>query len=551
MVENVFAIRAVAYHFDYSGYYRNVAASDPDKAASAAASGAVARDWNDMGNATYSGGRIAALWQPTDQLSVNLMYLSQQIDQDGRAIGDLALGEFEHARYTRLTTQQPERLTDDLSLVNLVMQYDFESVSLVSSSSWTDYDQFDDQDFGLFTEPIFGADVPSFLSDLTRSSQFVEEVRAVSRWDKPVQFLVGLYYENIDQVQDQQVDWEGDPAYDLFEGALWLDSSQLVETTQKAIFGEVSWEFADQFALTGGIRHFDYTRSYSFEGDGVILGGPLSSNSRSEEDGQNYKANLSFRPSENALYYAQWSQGFRLGYPLDPPPGICDLDGDGLIDGIGLPGQKQLDSDSLDSYELGAKWSLGGNRVDIRTAIFRNDWQDIPLNITGACGFLFPFNAGEARTSGLEFEGSARLSDRWQLDFSAGYLKGELTRDAPGLGVNGDRLPGSPEFTATLGLQYDFLLRTREGFLRADLAYVGGYYNTLQQEGPEIADYTTLNLAGGLRLGPVDLQLFVLNATNSDAATWIDQRPEFPSAYRLRPRTAGVSLRYAFGDTHD
>lgn len=31
-------------------------------------------------------------------------------------------------------------------------------------------------------------------------------------------------------------------------------------------------------------------------------------------------------------------------------------------------------------------------------------------------------------------------------------------------------------------------------------------------------------------------------------ATWIDQRPEFPLAYRLRPRTAGLSLRYAFPD---
>jgi hypothetical protein len=133
------------------------------------------------------------------------------------------------------------------------------------------------------------------------------------------------------------------------------------------------------------------------------------------------------------------------------------------------------------------------------------------------------------------------------LDFSAGYLKGELTKDAPGLGVDGDRLPGIPNYNATLGLQYDYRFREHDAFLRGDLATVGGFYNNLREEGQEIGDYTTLNLAAGMQLGKFDVQLFINNVTNSDAATWIDQRPTFPSAYRLRPRTAGLSLRYTFG----
>ena len=546
LVEDIFAIRVVAYHFDYSGYYRNIAASDPEKSASAAAFGAVAKDWNNAGNATYSGGRVSALWEPTEKLSFNLVYLNQRIHQDGRAIGDLRLGEFEHARYTRYTTGRPERLEDDLGMVNLVIEYNFDSVGLFASTSWTRYDQLDDQDFGQYSEPILGADVPNFLVDDTRSNQFAQEVRAVSQWDKPVQFLFGLYYEDLDQTSIEYLDWEGDPAYDLFGGELWLYTSQALKTKQKAIFGEVSWALNEYLTLTGGMRYFDYKRSLDFVGDGIILGGPASSYSTADEDGNNYKVNVSYRPEEDTLYYAQWSQGFRLGFPTGATPDICDIDGDGLIDGIGLPAQEQLNSDTLDSYELGGKWSLADNRLDLRASVFRNDWKDIPLALFGDCGFSFSFNAGEARTSGVEFEGSSQLADRWRLDFSAGYLKGELTRDAPGLGSDGDRLPGSPKYSATLGLQYDLYFRSREAFLRADLAYVGGYYNNLQQSGQEIGNYTTLNLAGGLRLGSFDLQLFVLNATDSDAATWIDQRPEFPSAYRLRPRTVGLKLRYAF-----
>lgn len=95
-------------------------------------------------------------------------------------------------------------------------------------------------------------------------------------------------------------------------------------------------------------------------------------------------------------------------------------------------------------------------------------------------------------------------------------------------------------------MQYDFQYRSHNTFLRAGLATVGGYYNNLQEEGMEAGDYTTVNLAAGILLGRWDLQLFIQNLTDSNAATWINAFPEYPSAYRLRPRTTGFSLRYAF-----
>jgi outer membrane receptor protein involved in Fe transport len=272
----------------------------------------------------------------------------------------------------------------------------------------------------------------------------------------------------------------------------------------------------------------------------------VSESLSTDENGETYKLNLSYTPTDRSLYYVQWSQGFRLGEPFGSPPAVCDLDGDGLIDGLGIAAQEQLNPDTLDSYEVGAKLASSDNRVNLRTAVFYNQWSEIPVTRTGDCGFIFLFNAGEAKTSGVELEGSAQLSSQWRLDFSAGYLDGKLTRDAPGLGNDGDRLPGIPKYNAALGLQYDFRYREHDGYLRGDLATVGGFYNNLQEEGEEIGDYTTLNLASGIQLGQFDVQLFINNVTNSHATTWIDQRPEFPSAYRLRPRTAGVSLRYTF-----
>ena len=545
--QDVFAIRAVAYYFDRSGNFKNVAANDPVKSASAAATGGLVRNHDDVGSSTYKGGRISALWAPSDELRLNLMYLHQKIEQEGQPMGDLSIGQFEQARYSRFSTGRGEYTKDDLSVLNLLIEYDLGKVALVSSTSWNEYEDTKDWDIGKFLDFLYGEDAPIFLHDVTSTKSFVQELRFTSKWEYPLNFLAGVYYENRRPTLTQLADWAGDPAADPFDGELLVSSTSPRKEEQLAFFGELYWNINEALAATAGIRHFRYQKSLVTRQDGLWVGGPVKEASSAEATDNTYKLNLSYKPDESALYYAQWSQGFRLGEPLIPQANHCDLDGDGLIDGIGLAELAQLDSDNLDAYEVGGKWSLVDKRVEVRSAAFYNKWTKLPISRTGDCGGVFLFNAGKAMTAGLELEGSAQLSRSWRLDFSAGYLKAELTSDAPGLGLDGDRLPGTPKYNATLGLQYDFMYRSHDGFFRGDVADVGGYYNNLQQEGLETGDYTTINLAAGLQLGRWDLLVFIQNLTNSSAATWLNIDVEYPSAYRLRPRTTGVSLRYAFG----
>ena len=95
---------------------------------------------------------------------------------------------------------------------------------------------------------------------------------------------------------------------------------------QKAIFGEISYEFSEQWLLTLGGRHFQYDRvdTTTYLGDFLFNGGD------SEEDigesGNIYKANLAFTPNENTLIYGQWSEGFRLGRGQPLPSAGCDVE---------------------------------------------------------------------------------------------------------------------------------------------------------------------------------------------------------------------------------
>ncbi len=546
LIDNTLAVRAVAYHFDDSGYYRNIAGSDPVKSAAAARTGAVAIDRDDAGSAITTGGRIALRWMPLDQMSVDLTYAKQRTEEQGNAYGDLAIGDFEQARYTRLSNERGEYNDSDLSLFNLQLDYNFGAVALVSSTSWADYSNAEDWNVGRVFVFATGDDSPLFLLSGTQTDRFVQEIRVVSQWAHALQFTGGVYFESNDSDFAQDIDFDGDPAFDPFGGALLVEFRGGFYVDQKAVFGELSWAVNDSLVATAGARWFEYDGTERIVGDGIFNGGPVSESNSSSESDATYKLNLSYAPDERALYYAQWSQGFNLGRPLGELPDLCDQDNDGLVDGLGVPAQSQLFSDSLDNYEFGAKLNLADGRIALRGAAFYNDWQDIPISIGADCGFILPFNAGEAMTAGLELEGSLRLGEQWRLDLGAGYVESELTADAPGLGVDGDRLPGNPRYNATLALQYDFRLRGDDSYLRADIAHVGGYYNNLQEQGEELGDYTTVNLSAGLSRDTWRATLFVHNLGDNDAATWLTPFNVYSSAYRLRPRTVGVQLTYGF-----
>jgi outer membrane receptor protein involved in Fe transport len=234
---------------------------------------------------------------------------------------------------------------------------------------------------------------------------------------------------------------------------------------------------------------------------------------------------------------------------VGPPPPGCDQDGDGIIDEVGLP-WKDIEADTLESLELGYKAQFAQRRVGVQAAVFDIDWNGIPIDVPvgGFCASTLPFNAGSAMSRGLELAVNALLTDRLQLDLTASWVNAELTEDAPGLGMDGDRLPGSPEYNATIGLEYRFDLGDFPGWARGDLSWVGDYYSTLQEDPPRLGDYVMVDLATGLGFNRWSFELFVHNLTDEDALTWANPIwAPYPRGSILRPRTIGARVMYVFG----
>lgn len=540
VVEDRFALRAVAYRFDNSGFIRNVAAQDAAKLAAvdffdARLPGKV----KDRGASETEGFRLGALWRVSDELDIRITAISQDTDQDGVPTIDVRQGPYEQSRFARLDGTE-ESLATELDLYSLTVNYDAEDWSLTSASAWIDSTAGIDWDVGLFfLDALEGVEPPYWLYQADFNDVFTQELRW--SWDNGGRWraLIGAFYEERDYAFVQTLNFEGtdDPFGGFFDG----DETYPAKAVRRSLFADTSLGLTDQLEITAGIR------TYRVEGGG------LGSSPEDRQSGETLKAGLDWRPErsvlgEQPLIYATWAEGFRPGIVVREPPERCDQDGDGIIDEVNLPWE-DIGFDDVSSVEIGYKASFAERRVSVEAAAFKIDWTGLRIDVTvpGACASTLPFSAGTAESKGFEFALSALLTDDLQLDVSASWLNAELAVDGL-LGPAGSRLPGSPDFNASLGLEYAFEIGGHSAWIRGDAAWVGDYYNNLEETAPKIGDYSTLNLGGGVDFGLWSLELFVNNVTDSDALTWANQIwVPYDRETRFRPRTVGARLGYTFG----
>ena len=189
------------------------------------------------------------------------------------------------------------------------------------------------------------------------------------------------------------------------------------------------------------------------------------------------------------MVYGQWSEGFRLG--TGQAPNNVSLCGDILA-------PSQIDSDTTENFEVGVKSSFADRRITVNAAVYRINWEGMPLFITPVPGCSFQVNAAESKSEGVEIEVQAILTESLQLDVSASYGEATLTEDSGAIGDKGDDLPGSADFNMSLGLEYGFALAEYPSFVRFDYNYQSEYYGNTDGSGQAAGGFGQLNLKAGM-----------------------------------------------------
>ncbi len=536
LVDDKFALRATGYYYKVGGVVDN----EYPESGVFGDSELFAKDVDEE---RTSGARIALAYSSGDRFDASLTAFYQETTADGLPESQPLLGDYVQSRGFK------EELSDEFGLINLVLNYSTNRFDIVSSTAFIDRTVLQDRDLSVF----FGA--PLRLSDPSPLDQFIQEVRITSNYDSRLQWLVGAFYSDLTREEDQNLSWFGDDTglglIGLPADVVLFDANREFRDDQTAVFVDVTYELNDQWALSTGLRAFEYNLFQYDSATGVFNGGDTLLVSETSGDHVSPKVTLTYDRSDDRLYYATVAEGFRQGVINgDVPSPICDQD---LAD-LGLTDAGTgSDPDTVWNYEVGGKMTLGGGTMNLTGAVFHIDWSDIQnLILLPNCGFTVNMNAGKATSDGVELEFSALLGEQFTLNLAGSYNRAELAEDSPvgatgRTGSKGDSIPGVPEINLQSSLEYFQPMRDGRGFARVDYLYVGPHYTTFEQtKESEVGDYNLVNLSFGFQNDQWSGAFYAQNLLNEKYVMSLDTEINDGRLIYGRPRTIGFYLRTYF-----
>lgn len=179
-----------------------------------------------------------------------------------------------------------------------------------------------------------------------------------------------------------------------------------VNTQQTGIYLLDNIELNPQWLLDFGVR-WD-----KFNTDAVttLAKGGSTTKLNNDDDFFNYQAGVTFKPRPNGSVY--------LSYATSANPVGLDF-GDGS-EGISAT-NKDLDPEEVKTLELGTKWDILDNKLNVTAAVFRTDKDN--TRVTNPSGTLQ--NIGQTRTDGVELTANGKLTDKWGVSAGYTYLDGK------------------------------------------------------------------------------------------------------------------------------
>ena len=191
------------------------------------------------------------------------------------------------------------------------------------------------------------------------------------------------------------------------------------------------------------------------------------------ENESNGTAVMSYKPNDNFMLYASYARGYKAGgYNLDRSgfnvtpfstvvPSTNDL---------------QFKSEFTDSYEMGWKWSWGGDTSALNGAVFEEKVQDFQENAFSGFNFI-TFNVPKVTSRGAELEYAYEPNKHWSFQAGVTYLDAFFNS---AITIVGETLPAgtpltqSPTWTLTSALTYSHPFNRSLQWL----ASIDGRYNT-------------------------------------------------------------------------
>jgi iron complex outermembrane recepter protein len=550
-----------------------------------------ADDWNMIGK---------ILWQPTDELSIqlNLSHIERDTDccgsdplhsdfvQNELASQGLTVLKNDNKDY-KISNDVDTAFTMEADAVSLVVDYDLSMGSIKSITSWDDYEYNSTYDVDQSQ-----LDILTITDERSEGDSFSQEFRFSSETDGDIDYQAGIfYYQQTTQRGDGSSAVEiGDDFNTVGSQALGLpaallglmaqpgdtaSSKHVWETETLAVFGQATWHATDSLHITAGLRWTDEEKDADlFSTTSSTAPGYLPANffgpGTPPIDLTTIPANLLgpgvpatdvalsriidgiFTPVDAKLSRRSINTDWLLNvsYDLNEDTMIFASASTGSKSGgfngvNGTADEREFGDEKTRSYELGIKTTLLDSRLRVNASAFLTEVDDYQQQLqldTGAGTTIR--NEGALEVNGIDLNIDALPLPNLTLSAGLLYLnKYEITEGD----AKGDKLVQSAELSGNFAATYALPVADGTAYARFDYSFKGNHYTIVGSDYEQ--DIENINLKMGWRNDNWNFSVWGKNLKDEAYASVATNTFAFTgsTAYFLAPpRTYGVTARYDF-----
>jgi iron complex outermembrane recepter protein len=434
----------------------------------------------DSRSATAGKGQF--LWAPNPKFDARLIVSGERSRDGDYALNDLAALRSTPFRTARDFAGRTER---DVLSTTLLARHEGARFTLSTTTGIVRWETFDVTDLDYSASPLLRR------SNLERDAQFTQEVRLASPASSTLTLPFGqttfkwqagafFFSQNYDQnavnsfapfVLSTSIAFPVDQTAPLAE----------LDDTGIGLYGQGTITVSDRLDLTAGLRFDRENKTADLRTFyAPVIAAPVTVAAERSFNDVSPTFAAAFRVRPDRTVYASVGRGFKAGgfNPISPA------------------GSESYGQERTWNVETGVKATLADGKATANAAIFFIDWNGLQLNLpnTASPGQFYIANVGGARSAGLELEGSARPREDVEVFGSFGFTRATFSAGSVSGGVNvsDNKLPNTPDFTSTLGIQVTRPFGPLSLYGRGEMVFYGAFQyddmNTQQQGAYSLGD---------------------------------------------------------------
>lgn len=430
------------------------------------------------------------------------------------------------------------------------------------------------------TDPYSGCNAPTmYYTYNTWTKRWSNELRLQSKPGGRVHWLGGLYWQKTHEDWNTYYLMPGmQPDGEAYQSAItyysyyqtgtatplpheWYSSVNRNDSLNTAEFADVTIDLGSHWSIEGGLRNFNWNFGSSDQWASYFYQ-PKTPSALAEVSGHKLsgKASISYKPSNNLLFYGLFSQGYRQGGTNAGSANSCYQKG--------VP--QTYDPDTLNNFEVGWKTGLLQGRMRWNGAMYYMKWDDFQSSIfdESICPTTFNANFGKARIYGAETNIEWRITDGLTFGANANYNDSRLVSIKPNFSgvltqmiVPNETLPFVPYFSYSANLRYSHRVASGlKGYIQYDISHKGDRWSDLRAlSNPTLGaragsarvlepQYNISDVRIGIESGNGwSVEGYITNLWNTDAVILVNTGNYDNRQVTNEPRVVGVHIKYRFG----